>query len=133
MAEQPKKTILQQIGQNLASMYRPGEFTAIGREALKDIQSTYHEVMFGKPGHVPEPGTPLNPTPQIVTAELLGKPLTPGGATHEDAQAMDMAQQTTLDKLRGFASERTDAAQDRMGNAQKQEQEQGKERGGLEM
>jgi hypothetical protein len=47
-----------------------GELNAIGREAIKDIRNTVHEAFFGRPETPGEPGTPLNPTPQIVTNEL---------------------------------------------------------------
>lgn len=40
------------------------------REAVRDIRSTVHEVAFGKAEHAPEQGTPMNPTPQMVTQEL---------------------------------------------------------------
>jgi hypothetical protein len=48
---------------------------AILREAVKDVRSTLHQVFFGQPEHMPEPGTPLNPTPQLTTAELTGRPM----------------------------------------------------------
>lgn len=47
-----------------------GQLAAIGREAVKDIRSTMHETFFGRPEHVPEMGTPLNPTPQMTTQDL---------------------------------------------------------------
>ncbi|WP_435008071.1 hypothetical protein P12x_005340 [Tundrisphaera lichenicola] len=50
----------------------PGEVKAIGREAMKDVRGTIMEVFFGKPEHQSEPGTPLNPTQQMVTQELKG-------------------------------------------------------------
>jgi hypothetical protein len=49
------------------------ELKAMAREAVKDIRGTIHQAMFGQPEHMSEPGTPLNPTPQLVTADLTGK------------------------------------------------------------
>jgi hypothetical protein len=46
------------------------ELKAMGREAVKDIRGTIHETFFGKPEHMPEMGTPLNPTPQMTTQDL---------------------------------------------------------------
>ena len=46
------------------------ELRAMGREAMKDINNKMHEVFFGSPAGYGEPGTPLNPTPQMVTADL---------------------------------------------------------------
>jgi hypothetical protein len=43
---------------------------AIFREAIKDVRGTLMESYFGRPEHPGEPGTPFNPTPQIVTAEM---------------------------------------------------------------
>lgn len=43
---------------------------AICREAIKDVRSAFMESYFGRPEHPGEPGTPLNPTAQIVTAEM---------------------------------------------------------------
>jgi hypothetical protein len=47
-----------------------GELKAIFREAIKDIRQTVNEVFFAKGEHAPEAGTPLNPTPQAVTADM---------------------------------------------------------------
>jgi hypothetical protein len=49
------------------------ELKAIGREAIKDVRGTIHAAMWGQPEHMNEPGTPLNPTPQIITADLKNK------------------------------------------------------------
>lgn len=49
-----------------------GEVKAIGREAIKDVRGTLHQIFFGQAEHAPEPGTPLNPTQQMVTDELKG-------------------------------------------------------------
>lgn len=46
------------------------QLKAMGREAAKDINSTMHQVFFGSPAGFGEPGTPLNPTPQMVTQDL---------------------------------------------------------------
>jgi hypothetical protein len=45
------------------------EMRAIVREAVKDIRQTVHETFFGKPEHASEPGTPLSPTMQEVSAD----------------------------------------------------------------
>jgi hypothetical protein len=51
------------------------EVNAMGREAIKDVRNTIHQAFFGKQEGMSEPGTPLNPTPQEVTAdrETMGK------------------------------------------------------------
>lgn len=46
------------------------EIKAMGREAIKDVRSTVNEVFLGSPELGGEPGTPLNPTPQMVTQDL---------------------------------------------------------------
>lgn len=43
------------------SVLRDGSIAALGREAMKDIQATYHDVAFGQPEHAREPGAPLSP------------------------------------------------------------------------
>jgi len=47
-----------------------GQLGAMWREALKDVRNTMNEVFFGKSEHMGEMGTPLNPTPHMVTKEL---------------------------------------------------------------
>ena len=51
------------------------ELAAMGREAIKDIRGTLMESYFGKPEHASEPGTPLSPTMQEVSADrgLVGQ------------------------------------------------------------
>jgi hypothetical protein len=46
------------------------ELKAMAREAVKDVRSTVNEVFIGSPELGGESGTPLNPTPQMVTQEL---------------------------------------------------------------
>ena len=46
------------------------QLQAMGREALKDARTTVNEVFLGSPELGGEPGTPLNPTPQMVTEDL---------------------------------------------------------------
>src|SRR4051812_28781568 len=46
------------------------QIAAMTREAVKDIQNTFHQVMYGHPQQHGEPGTPLNPTMQQVTKSL---------------------------------------------------------------
>ena|SRR5581483_6898954 len=50
------------------------EFSAIGREMLKDVRETMHQTFFGQREGPGEPGAPLNPTMQEVTSdrEILG-------------------------------------------------------------
>jgi hypothetical protein len=45
---------------------------SLGREAVKDVRGTMNEVFFGHGEHASEPGTPLNPTMQIITSEIRG-------------------------------------------------------------
>lgn len=47
------------------------EVKAMAREAVKNVRATITEAMFGHHEPMSEPGTPLNPTPQLVTADLL--------------------------------------------------------------
>lgn len=49
-----------------------GEMGAIFREGVNDIRSTAHQVAFGVPEHPSGVGTPMNPTPQMVTEDLKG-------------------------------------------------------------
>lgn len=51
------------------------ELAAMGREAIKDVRATLMETYFGKPEHASEPGTPLSPTMQEVSADrgLVGQ------------------------------------------------------------
>lgn len=46
------------------------EVKAMAREAVKDVRSTVSEVFLGSAELGGEPGTPLNPTPQMVTQDL---------------------------------------------------------------
>jgi hypothetical protein len=46
------------------------QLEAMWREGIKDVRQTLMESYFGKPEHMPEAGTPLNPTPQQVTDDL---------------------------------------------------------------
>jgi hypothetical protein len=73
--EAAKQTLLQQALAKRAewASEQPAlgaEIRAMGREAAKDIRGTLHETFFGKPEHMSEPGTPLCPTPQMVTNDL---------------------------------------------------------------
>ncbi len=51
------------------------ELAAMGREMIKDVRGTLMESYFGKPEHASEPGTPLSPTMQEVSADrgLVGQ------------------------------------------------------------
>lgn len=46
------------------------ELKAMAREAVKDVRSTISETFLGSPELGGEPGTPLNPTPQMVTQDM---------------------------------------------------------------
>jgi hypothetical protein len=46
------------------------EMKAMAREAIKDVRSTVNETFLGSPELGGEPGTPLNPTPQMVTQDM---------------------------------------------------------------
>jgi hypothetical protein len=60
------------------------ELKAMAREAVKDVRSTVMEAFLGSPELGGEPGTPLNPTPQMVTQDL--------GTVHGNYQnELDMA------------------------------------------
>ncbi len=85
-----------------------GQLQALGREMAKDVNSTMHEVFFGKQAGMNEPGTPLAPTQAMVTHDLTGT--------------------MSMDDLRGYAKERAAEAHERM-NGQEHEQS----RGGMEM
>jgi hypothetical protein len=66
----PKRTVMDWVRDNHARMPSlGGQLAAMCREAIKDVRSTMNEFFFGKAEHPPEIGTPLNPTPQIVTQE----------------------------------------------------------------
>ncbi len=64
------------VHENHASQPALGaELAAMGREAIKDVRGTLMESYFGKPEHASEPGTPLSPTMQEVSADrgLVGQ------------------------------------------------------------
>lgn len=48
---------------------RDGTVPSIGREAIKDVRNTIHEIFFGRPEGQNEPGTPLNPTQGEIAAD----------------------------------------------------------------
>jgi hypothetical protein len=54
-----------ELNQRIVGAYhavmRDGTVAALGREAIKDVRSTFMEVFFGKGERGSEPGTPLNP------------------------------------------------------------------------
>ncbi len=73
--QEPQKSWLQKVAEfpsrNLDSPPSfGGQMAAMGREAVKDVRDTVHQVFFGQAQHPSEPGTPLNPTPQMVTKDL---------------------------------------------------------------
>jgi hypothetical protein len=75
MAEQDKAGVWEQLLSKRAewAAQQPAlsaELKAMTREALKDVNNTLMQTFFGQPAGPGEPGTPLNPTPQIVTQEL---------------------------------------------------------------
>lgn len=65
------------------------EFKAIGREAIKDIRGTMMEFFFDKGEKPGEPGTPYNPTMQIVTEDLKG--------VHVDMKTDQLARRPEMD------------------------------------
>jgi hypothetical protein len=74
------KSALQQFAESMQAAHAQqpslgAEVKAMAREATKDIRGAIHQVFFGRPEGPSEPGTPLNPTPQIVTGQLTGRPL----------------------------------------------------------
>ena len=81
IAEQAKKTA-QAIKDDLTK----GTGPSIGREAVKDVRDTVHQVFFGQSEGIGEPGAPLNPLPSEVAEErkeagatLYGKDSVHGG------------------------------------------------------
>jgi len=87
-----------------------GQLAAIGREIVKDTRGAVHQFFFGRPEGMSEPGTPLNPTPQIVTGQLTGKEVSP-----------DMPEgngKKTMAQLLKYAEERAAEATKRMENGQ---------------
>jgi hypothetical protein len=75
LAEHPMlKKFLEMRAKNIEKLPKFGaELEALGREMVKDIRGTIHQAFFNQPEHASEPGTPLNPTPQLVTEGLTGK------------------------------------------------------------
>src|SRR5260370_36867906 len=68
--------LMQYVQDNHAQQPALGaELAAMGREAVKDVRATLMETYFGKPEHASEPGTPLSPTMQEVSADrgLVGQ------------------------------------------------------------
>jgi hypothetical protein len=49
------------------------EVRAMGRELIKDVRASLHDTAWGRPEHMPELGTPLNPTQKIITDDLKNK------------------------------------------------------------
>src|SRR5437764_511558 len=47
-----------------------GQIDALIRDAAKDINNTLHNFFYGQQAGPGEPGTPMNPTPQMVTQDL---------------------------------------------------------------
>jgi hypothetical protein len=80
--------ILEMRQKNVDKLPKAGaELEAMGREMVKDIRGTIHQAVFGQPEHPSEPGTPLNPTPQLVTEGLTGKDIYGRGKeANKDAQ-----------------------------------------------
>ena len=62
------------VEQNRAQQPSLGaELRAMTREAVKDLRGAVHDAAWGQAERFGEPGTPLNPTPQLITADLTGK------------------------------------------------------------
>ncbi len=77
--QQKKQSFLLKAAQTVAefpsrNMENPpslgGQGSSAFREALKDLNDTFHQVFFGKQAGPSEMGTPLSPTPQMVTQDL---------------------------------------------------------------
>ena len=47
-----------------------GQLKALGREAVKDVRGTLMQFFFHQPEHSSEPGTPLNPTQELISDQL---------------------------------------------------------------
>ena len=77
---------------------------AMGREAAKDVRDTMFEVFFGHGDGHGEMGTPLNPTPQMVTNDLgtvYGHPLDMDGQ-HYHEQLEQASQRKGPEQDRGI-------------------------------
>jgi hypothetical protein len=48
------------------AVMRDGSLAALAREAIKDIQSSFHEFAWGQSEHAREPGAPLSPMPSDI-------------------------------------------------------------------
>lgn len=70
----------------LAPLMRDGTVAAIGREAVKDVRSTLHEVFFGHPERNGEIGSPLNPlyTDLAEAKDDWQKAMTPSEIARDD-------------------------------------------------
>lgn len=67
------QTRVKREGKLMAEQERPslgGQFDALWRQGLKDLQANLIPAFPQADRSVSEPGTPLNPTPQMVTQEL---------------------------------------------------------------
>jgi hypothetical protein len=80
MAQEQQKTAFEKLLDKRAewAAQQPSlgaEIKAMGREAVKDIRNSVHQVFFSKGEGMGEPGAPMNPTMQEVTQQrdTLGK------------------------------------------------------------
>ena len=88
LAKAPMDNLGAWIKDNDAKLPKLGaELEAMGREMVKDIRGTIHQAFFNQMEHNSEPGTPLNPTPQLVTEGLTGKDIY--GRGNEPAKSKD--------------------------------------------
>jgi hypothetical protein len=77
-----------------AAITRDGTVAAMGREAIKDIRNTVHEIYFGRGEHAGEPGAPLNPTQGEIAAARKDDPQLYGPkqeANHAQTSPSDIA------------------------------------------
>lgn len=75
------------------------EVDALLREMGKDLRGTLHQIFYGQPEHPSEPGTPLNPTPQIVTEGLTGR------GVNAETDRVQEGGKLTLAQMRGMQSQ----------------------------
>lgn len=69
------------------------ELAAMAREAVKDVREKVMEAGFGQREGPGEPGTPLNPTPQIVTNDLTRGRLSLSDMAGQDGKWQQQEQQ----------------------------------------
>lgn len=130
-----------------------GTIPAIAREAIKDVRSTLHNVLYGQPEGPTEPGTPLSPTQgEIAAARQNAHPYGPdrpaatpsaGDIAHDrdvqgtGGQVLSQDQKGWADRIRQEREKEAEGGNDQNERAkgrslpdEQQEQAKERERGG---